>query len=95
MRAALAACLVAAGCGRSKGVPDRDLGGLVIAPDRAPPTIDVDRAAKDPAELGAALTLPHHVLTAALGAHAVAITMATHVTEAGKPVTDLDDKTAI
>jgi hypothetical protein len=76
-------------------VPDKDLGGLVVAPSTAPVKIDVDRATKDPDELGAALSIPHHQLDAALGPHTVAIAMATHVTEAGKPVTDLDDKTAI
>ncbi|MEP6860112.1 MAG: hypothetical protein ABJE66_05795 [Deltaproteobacteria bacterium] len=82
-------------CGRSRGVPDKDLGGLVVAPNTGTVKIDVDRAAKDPDELGAALAIPHHQLDAALGPHTVTIVMATHVSEAGKPVTDLDDKTAI
>ena len=93
-RAAVIAVLLTC-CGRSRGVPDKDLGGLVVAPSTAPVKIDVDRATKDPDELGAALAIPHHQLDAALGPHTVAIAMATHVTEAGKPVTDLDDKTAI
>ena len=95
MRAAVAACLIVASCGRSRGVPDHDLGGLVQVESGRQTKIDVDRASKDPDELGAALALPHHVVTAALGPHTVAISMATHVTENGKPVTDLDDKTAI
>ena len=95
MRAAVAACLFVASCGRSQGVPDHDLGGLVQVEGPRTAKIDVDRAAKDPDELGAALTLPHHLVTTAIGPHAIAIAMATHVTEGGKPVTDLDDKTAI
>ncbi len=95
MRAAVAACLVVASCGRSQGVPDRDLRGLVEAPSAGPQKVDVDRAAKSVEVLGVALGLPHHVLTAALGPHTVAIATATHVTEAGTHVTDLDDKTSI
>jgi hypothetical protein len=95
MRAVLAASLVALGCGRSQGVPDRDLGGLVVASNRHAPKIDVDRATTDPGELGSALALPHHEVAALLGVHTVAIAMATHVTENGKPVTDLDDKTSV
>jgi hypothetical protein len=95
MRVAVAACLFVASCGRSQGVPDHDLGGLVEVQGPRTAKIDVERAAKDPDELGAALTLPHHSVTAAIGPHTITIAMATHVTEAGKPVTDLDDKTAI
>jgi len=95
MRAILAVTVVALGCGRSQGVPDRDLGGLVVAPNGKAAKIDVDRAAKDPGELGVALSLSHHEVVELLGAHRVAIAMATHVTENGKPVTDLDDKTII
>jgi hypothetical protein len=94
MRAILAVCLVI-GCGRSRGVPDRDLGGLVVAPNGKSAKIDLDRAAKDPGELGLALALPHHEVGELLGVHTTTIVMATHVTENGKPVTDLDDKTII
>jgi len=95
MRQAVAACLVVASCGRSRGVPDQDLNGLVQAQAQGPKRVDVDRAAKSVDELAAALALPHHVIAAALGAHTLTIAMATHVTEGGKPVTDLDDKTTI
>ncbi len=91
----LAVGLLLAGCGRSQGVADRDLGGLVVAQNGKPAAIDVERAAKDPAALGAALMLPFHDVTTALGPHTTTIVMATHVTEGGKPVTDLDDKTLI
>jgi hypothetical protein len=84
MRAVVIAVAVAA-CGRSSGVPDRDLGGLVVAPAK-PGKVDVDRAAKDPDALGAALALPPHVTQ---------IAMATHVTENAKPTEDLDDTTTI
>ena len=95
MRAAFAALLFACtACGRSQGIPDQELGGLVVAPaGRA--KIDVDRAAKDPDALGDALGTPEHAVAAALGPHATTIAMATHVTEGGKPSEDLDDTTAI
>ncbi len=95
MRVAVAACLFVASCGRSRGVADQDLGGLVEVQGPRTAKIDVERAAKDPEELGAALRLAHHAVTAALGPHTITITMATHVTEATKAVSDLDDKTAI
>jgi hypothetical protein len=93
MRAVVFAVAVAA-CGRSSGVPDRDLGGLVVAPPK-PGKVDVDRAVKDPDALGAALTLPEHAIDTALGPHLTQIAMATHVTENAKPVEDLDDTTTI
>lgn len=94
MRAVLAACL-ALGCGRSQGVADRDLGGLVIAEKRTPPPIALDRVGSEPDELGRAMMLPYHELVAALGDHSVAIAMVTRVTEHGKPVSVLDEKTAL
>jgi hypothetical protein len=93
MRAVALACLLAA-CGRSQGIPDRDLGGLVVAPAK-PGKIDVDAAAKHPEALGAALALPAHAIASALGPHTAKIAMATHVTENGTPVSDLDDDTTI
>jgi len=84
MRGVALACLLVS-CGRSQGIPDRDLGGLVIAPAK-PGKIDVDAAAKDPAALGTALALPEHAITSALGVHTTTIAMATHVTENSKPV---------
>ncbi|HEY1812938.1 MAG TPA: hypothetical protein VGG74_11365 [Kofleriaceae bacterium] len=93
MRAVAAAVFVIA-CGRSQGVPDRDLGGLVNSPPK-PGKVDLDAAAKEPAALGAALALPEHLIDAALGPHKTTIAMATHVTENGKAVTDLDDTTTI
>ncbi len=87
--------VLVAACGRSQGVPDRDLNGLVESPAKGPAKIEVDRAAKDPVALTAALALPHRAVTAALGPHSVAIAAAEHVSENGKPTTDLDDKTLI
>jgi hypothetical protein len=94
MRGVVAAWFVVAACGRSQGVPDKDLGGLVVAPTTGG-AIDVDRATKDPDALGAALALPEHAIAKAIGPHVTTIVMATHVTENGKPVTDLDDTTTI
>ncbi|MFT3692645.1 MAG: hypothetical protein QM831_05860 [Kofleriaceae bacterium] len=96
MRCAVVSLFVAASCGRSSGVPDKDLNGLVEGGSAKPRAIDVDRAAKDVDELSAALAQPARVVNAALGPHTTTISMATHVVDgAQKPVTDLDDKTAI
>jgi len=56
MRSAVVfATLALAGCGRSHGVTDEELGGLVLAPkDKADP-LSVDKAAKEPREMGRAL----------------------------------------
>jgi len=93
IRAVLAATLALAACGRSQGVEDRDLGGLVVAPKTQQAPVAVDKAAKDPAELGRALAQPHH--TWGIGPHTLAISTATAVEEAGKPVEDLSDHTTI
>jgi hypothetical protein len=87
--AVLALC--AAACGRSQGVADQDLPGLVVESRKAEAPIDVDRATKEPAELGRALARPYRAMLAALGPHTVAINSATTVEEAGKPVSDLSD----
>jgi hypothetical protein len=87
--AVLALC--SAACGRSQGVPDQELPGLVVEARQADAPIHVDRAAKDPEELGRALMRPYRVTLAALGPHAVAINSAITVEEAGKPVSELSD----
>src|SRR6516165_10025408 len=92
IRAVLAATLALGACGRGQGVDDRDLGGLVIAPKSAQ-AIVLDRAVKDPAELARALAQPHH--TWGLGPHTVAISTASTVEEAGKPVESLSDHTTL
>ncbi len=87
----LAVIVALAACGRSQGVADRDLGGLVIAPKAKTDPIDLTRAAKDPAELGRALAQPEHVVAAALGPHTVAIATETNIDEGGKQVESLSD----
>jgi len=91
----LVATLACAACGRSQGVSDRDLGGLVVAANGKPEPLDIARAAKDPAELGRALALPHHAIVAALGPHEVTIATETIVTEGGKQVSELSDHATI
>lgn len=91
--AVLALC--SAACGRSQGVADQDLPGLVVEARKVEPPIDVERATKDPAELGRALTRPYRVMLAALGPHSVAINSATTVEEAGQPVSELSDHAQI
>jgi hypothetical protein len=93
IRAVLAATLALAACGRSQGVEDRDLGGLVVAPKTEQAPVVVDKAVKDPGELGRALTGPHHAW--GLGPHTLAISTDSSVEEAGKPVENLSDHTTL
>ncbi|HEY5946842.1 MAG TPA: hypothetical protein VIV40_15170, partial [Kofleriaceae bacterium] len=95
MRRVLLFASLALGCGRSEGVPDEQLGGLVIAPKTKAEAIDVARAAKDPRELGRALTLPYRDVIAALGPHTYTIATETVVSEGGKQVNTLSDTTKI
>ncbi len=91
----LIAVAALAACGRSQGVPDRELGSLVIAPKAKADPIDLKRAEKDPAELGRALMMPEHEVAAALGPHTVSLSTATTVDEAGKRVQELTDHATI
>ncbi|HET7502100.1 MAG TPA: hypothetical protein VFK02_13880 [Kofleriaceae bacterium] len=91
--AVLALCLAA--CGRSHGVSDQDLPGLVVEVHKADPPIDIDRAARDPAELGRALARPYRATLAALGPHGIAINTTTTVDEAGTQVSELSDHAQI
>src|SRR5689334_10539336 len=95
MRRAVLLATLALGCGRSEGVPDEKLGGLVIAPKTEAKPIDVARAAKDPKELGRALMMPYRDMIAILGPHTYAIATATVVEEGGKKVNELSDQTKI
>jgi hypothetical protein len=95
IRHAFAATLALCACGRSQGVSDRDLGGLVVAPKQHAEPIDLDLAVKESAELGRALMLPEHAVAAALGPHVIGISMETIVTEGGVTVSNLDDHTTI
>ncbi len=97
-RAALVASLAAAmlgACGKSPGVKDEELGNLVIAPKEGTAPINVDKAAKDPAELSRALARPYGDLIAKVGPHTYSINTETVVDEAGKAVETLSDHTTI
>ena len=76
MRRAVMLATLALGCGRSEGIPDEKLGGLVIAPKQQAEAIDVGRAAKDSHELTRALALPYHDVIAAIGPHTYTISSA-------------------
>jgi len=91
----LAVIVALASCGRSQGVADRDLGGLVVAPKVKAEPIDVAKAAKDPAELGRALAQPERAVLAALGAHTTSLSTETTVDEGDKRVEELTDHTSI
>ncbi|MDQ3368372.1 MAG: hypothetical protein M3680_23350, partial [Myxococcota bacterium] len=96
---AVVACgLVACGlgaCGRSQGVSDQQLGSLVVEPKSSDAAIDLDRAGREPAELGRALARPYTKVIGALGLHTVAVNTATVIEEAGQPVSELTDHTTI
>jgi hypothetical protein len=87
--------LCAAACGRSHGVSDQDLTGLVVEARKPEAPIDVARAARDPGELGRALARPYRVMLAALGPHSVSVNSAITVHEAGQQVSDLSDHAQI
>jgi len=91
--AVLALC--AAACGRSHGVSDQDLTGLVFEARKPEAPIDVARAARDPSELGRALARPYRVMLASLGPHSVSVNSAITVSEAGQQVSDLSDHAQI
>src|SRR6185436_6460114 len=91
--ATLALCLTA--CGRSHGVTDRDIPGLVVEVRKTELPINVELAAHDPDELGRALARPYRVMRATLGAHSAAVNTATTVEEVGKSVSELSDHAQI
>jgi hypothetical protein len=91
--AVLALC--AAACGRTRGVQDQDLPGLVVEARKPEAPIDVARAARDPAELGRALMRPYRVVLAALGPHTVGINSTTTVEEGAQRVSELSDHAQI
>jgi hypothetical protein len=93
--AASAALAAGVACGRSQGVPDEQLGELVIDHKAAEAPIDVARAATDPAELGRALARPLGAVVAALGPHTVKLALTNAVLEDGKQVIALDEQTRI
>ena len=100
IRAGLASSILAfAACGRAQGVPDEELGDLVVETasisSRAAAPINVARAAKDPTELGRALMQPHRKLVEAIGPHTAAIASKTTVEEGGKVVSDLGEQTKL
>ncbi len=95
IRGVLLGLVVACACGRARGVSDEELGGLVVEPKQREHTVDVARAATDPAALGVALMRPHRHAIAALGPHALTIESTTKVEEAGKVVEDLSERTTL
>jgi hypothetical protein len=86
-----------AGCGRDGGVPDSELGELVLAPKRSDRPIDGDLAARDAGELGRAVTMSHARLLHALGPHRLRLQSTLEVKEAagGKLVDQLSDDTTL
>ena len=86
--------LAVVACSRSQGVQDDQLGGLVVEAKPAA-KIDIELAAKDPAELSRALATPYGVVVTAIGPHSAVIDSKTIVEESGKPISELADHAAI
>jgi hypothetical protein len=84
--------LAACGSGRT---PDRDLGGLVVAPDETARPIDLGRAVRDPVELGRAIAVPHHDVARQLGPHVTTLRNATLVHDGATQVEALTVDTTI
>ncbi len=74
---------------------DQDLAGLVIAAKGTEKPIDVERAAKDPAELGRALMRPYRATVAVLGPHTLAIATSLADAQSGKTDEQLTDQTKL
>jgi hypothetical protein len=91
----LASLALASACGRSEGIPDDQLGTLVIAPKEKHAAINVARATKDPAELGRALATPYRDIVTALGPHTYTFKSTNWVDENGKRVSELTDTTKL
>ncbi len=91
--AQLLACGLA--CGRAQGVPDEELGDLVVETRTVEPPIDVARAATTAAELGRALRQPYTKVIAALGPHTLAISSVTSVGEGSATGEDLGERTQL
>src|SRR3990167_4073638 len=79
-RLGLVLSLVAA-CGRAQGVPDEELGDLVVETRTGEPPIGGARAATTAAQLGRALRQPYAKVIAAIGPHTLAISSVTSVGE--------------
>jgi hypothetical protein len=93
--ACAAVAAAGAGCGASGGTPDDELAGLVHAAKDQPPAVDVAQAASDPDVLGAAIAMPEHDVTTAIGPHALASKSAVEVSEGGAAVESLTDEVAL
>lgn len=96
--AGLAVAISAGACRREGGVPDSELGELVVERPTKDHPIDVALAAREVAELGRAIATPHHKVAAALGPHRLLVRSRLLVTEpaqAGRVVEDLSDETRL
>jgi hypothetical protein len=91
--AALALAPATWGCGRDAGVPDGELGDLVLAPKQPEKPVSVDSATRDAAELGRAVLVPHHRLADQLGPHRLTIKTSMQLLPAGgqAPLEQLTD----
>src|SRR5262245_58983646 len=95
LRVACAAAWLGAACGASGGTPDEELVGLVHTAKDEAPAIDVGRAARDPAALAAAVAVPEHRVTAALGPHTLRATSTVQVTDGAAVLESLTDEVVL
>lgn len=87
-----------AGCGQGGGVPDSELGDLVVARPAQDHPIDVALASREVRELGRAVAMPHSRLAGLLGPHRLLIKSRLEVTEpaqGGRVVEQLADETTL
>jgi hypothetical protein len=94
VRCSIWIAVVMLACGRSGGVPDDQLGALVIEPKPAA-KIDVSLAQKDPDELARAMASVHATVIAALGPHSLVLDSRTVVEEAGQVTDDMTEQTKL
>lgn len=94
--ALVSALVVAFGCtGSGSGIPDDELGSLVLGSDTRGRGIDVARAGRDADELLRAALLPHERVRQALGAHRFRSKVSTRVSAGGQEVEALEVETSI
>ncbi len=92
---AVLGALALGACSSSGGASDKELEGLVVAATRAPLTVDLAKAGRDPATLATALALPWSRAAAQLGDHRLSIATVMEVREGAAVIEQLNDTTTL
>jgi hypothetical protein len=85
-------CQVGACANEREGLPDEELGNLVVSPHEEEPTVDPAKAKSSVNELMAILHLPHSWVSSKLGAHKVSGHYTLEVREGKEVVEELEEK---